>query len=114
MTLEEKIRLIAQEFSGKETTPKTNEKLQRLEQRRITPNSVIPKRRFLFEMFDKPCFARGELVGITGRAKSGKTFFTSMLMALGVSEATAMEDACKIEHVLSDESFEAIKRHTEK
>ena len=84
MTLEEKIRLIAQEFSGKETTPKTDEKLQRLEQRRITPNSLIPKRRFLFEMFDKPCFARGELVGITGRAKSGKTFFTSMLMALGV------------------------------
>ena len=84
MTLEEKIRLIAQEFSGKEHSPKTDEKLQRLEQRRITPNSVIPKRRFLFEMFDKPCFARGELVGITGRAKSGKTFFTSMLMALGV------------------------------
>ena len=84
MTLEEKIRLIAQEFSGKETTSKTDEKLQRLEQRRITPNSLIPKRRFLFEMFDKPCFARGELVGITGRAKSGKTFFTSMLMALGV------------------------------
>ena len=84
MTLEEKIRLIAQEFSGKETTPKTDEKLQRLERRRITPFSLIPKRRFLFEMFDKPCFARGELVGITGRAKSGKTFFTSMLMALGV------------------------------
>ena len=82
MTLEEKIRLIAQEFSGKETTPKTDEKLQRLEQRRITPNSLIPKRRFLFEMFDKPCFARGELVGITGRAKSGKTFFTSMLIRL--------------------------------
>ena len=84
MTLEEKIRLVAQKFSGKEHSPKTEEKLQRLEQRRITPNSLIPKRRFLFEMFDKPCFARGELVGITGRAKSGKTFFTSMLMALGV------------------------------
>ena len=42
------------------------------------------------------------------------TILTNMLMALGVSEATAMEDACKIEHVLSDESFEAIKRHTEK
>ena len=84
MTLEEKIRLIAQEFFGKEHSPKTKEKLQRLEQRRIRPNSLIPKRRFLFEMFDKPCFARGELVGITGRAKSGKTFFTSMLMALGV------------------------------
>ena len=86
MTLDEKIKLVAQEFWGKETTPKTDEKLQRLERRRITPFSLIPKRRFLFEMFDKPCFARGELVGITGRAKSGKTFFTSMLMALGVCD----------------------------
>ena len=84
MTLDEKIKLVAQEFWGKDDEPKTNPKLQRLERRRITPDSMIPKRRFLFEMFDKPCFARGELVGITGRAKSGKTFFTSILMALGV------------------------------
>ena len=84
MTLDEKIKLVAQEFWGKDDEPKTNPKLQRLERRRITPHSLIPKRRFLFEMFDKPCFARGELVGITGRAKSGKTFFTSILMALGV------------------------------
>ena len=84
MTFDEKIKLVAQEFWGKDDEPKTNPKLQRLERRRITPDSMIPKRRFLFEMFDKPCFARGELVGITGRAKSGKTFFTSILMALGV------------------------------
>ena len=84
MTLDEKIKLVAQEFWGKDEEPQMNAKLQRLERRRITPNSLIPKRRFLFEMFDKPCFARGELVGITGRAKSGKTFFTSILMALGV------------------------------
>ena len=84
MTLDEKIKLVAQEFWGKDEEPQMNAKLQRLESRRITPNSLIPKRRFLFEMFDKPCFARGELVGITGRAKSGKTFFTSILMALGV------------------------------
>ena len=32
-------------------------------------------------------------------------------MRLGVNEKTALEDACKIEHVLSKESFEAIKRH---
>ena len=38
-------------------------------------------------------------------------FFSNWLMRLGVSEQTAMEDACKIEHVLSGESFEAIKRH---
>ena len=32
------------------------------------------------------------------------------LMLLGVEEKTAMEDACKIEHVISPESFEAVKR----
>lgn len=36
-----------------------------------------------------------------------------MLMQLGVSEATARIDACKIEHDLSDETFEAIRRHVE-
>ncbi len=36
---------------------------------------------------------------------------TSFLTRLGVSEETASLDACKIEHHLSDESFEAIKRH---
>ena len=35
---------------------------------------------------------------------------TSFLTSLGVSEETASADACKIEHVISDESFEAIKR----
>jgi len=34
-----------------------------------------------------------------------------MLMALGVSQKAAAEDACKIEHVISDETFEAIKSH---
>jgi len=34
-----------------------------------------------------------------------------MLMALGVSQKAAVEDACKIEHVISDETFEAIKSH---
>ena len=29
---------------------------------------------FLFRLFGKPCFPRGELVAITGKAKSGKTF----------------------------------------
>ena len=33
------------------------------------------------------------------------------LMALGVSEKTAEEDACRIEHDLSEETFEAIRRH---
>ena len=33
------------------------------------------------------------------------------LMELGVNEKTAVEDACKMEHDISKESFEAIKNH---
>ena len=36
---------------------------------------------------------------------------TKVLISLGVSEDTAKEDACRIEHYLSDESFEAIEKH---
>ena len=38
---------------------------------------------------------------------------SALLMRLGVSEQTAADDACKIEHDISDETFEAIKRHVE-
>ena len=36
---------------------------------------------------------------------------TDFLISLGVSEDVATTDACKIEHHISDESFEALKRH---
>ena len=39
------------------------------------------------------------------------TMLTGFLVSLGVDEKIAAEDACKIEHSISDESFEAIKRH---
>lgn len=39
------------------------------------------------------------------------TILTKCLIAIGVSEETAAEDACKIEHDISDETFSAIKRH---
>ena len=38
------------------------------------------------------------------------TVLTDLLLSMGVSEATADEDACKIEHVISEETLEAIKR----
>ena len=37
----------------------------------------------------------------------------TLLMRLGVDEETAVEDACKMEHSISDRSFEAIKRYFE-
>ena len=39
------------------------------------------------------------------------TLLSDFLVRLGVDENTAAEDACKIEHDISDESFAAIKRH---
>ncbi len=39
------------------------------------------------------------------------TVLTGLLVALGVDEQTAAEDACRIEHVISDQSFEAIKQY---
>lgn len=39
------------------------------------------------------------------------TLLTDMLVFLGVDEKTAVEDACRMEHVISDASFEAIKNH---
>lgn len=38
------------------------------------------------------------------------TILTDLLVRIGVSRETAAADACKIEHDISDESFEAIKR----
>ena len=40
-------------------------------------------------------------------------FFRKWLLDLGVDEETAEEDACRIEHVISEETFEAIKKSAE-
>ncbi len=42
------------------------------------------------------------------------TVLSAMLQHLGVSEETASADACRMEHVISDESFQAIKQHASK
>ena len=39
---------------------------------------------------------------------------TGFLVQLGVDEDTAADDACRIEHVISEKSFEAMKRHSDK
>ncbi|MBQ5592388.1 MAG: metal-dependent transcriptional regulator [Clostridia bacterium] len=41
------------------------------------------------------------------------TMLTQFLVNLGVSKEVASEDACKMEHVISDESVEAIKNYIE-
>ena len=49
---------------------------------------------------------------IASRIYERHTALTDYLTALGVSPETAAEDACRIEHVISAESFNAIKAHS--
>ena len=54
----------------------------------------------------------------SGRAVAEKIFarhtlISDLLIRLGVEPSVAAEDACRIEHAISDESFEALKRHAE-
>ena len=42
------------------------------------------------------------------------TLLTDFLVSIGVSREVAAEDACKMEHYMSDETFEAMKRHAAK
>ena len=67
------------EHAGEETA--LSPQMLLLEQLRITPEKQLKPMEFLFRLFGKPCFPRRELVAITGKAKSGKTFVTSMLIA---------------------------------
>ena len=87
------------EHAGEETA--LSPKMLLLEKLRITPERELKPMEFLFQLFGKPCFPRRELVAITGKAKSGKTFVTSMLMA-----------CCIMQKVLALERHTDIKGHT--
>mgnify|MGYP003544499079 CR=1 FL=1 len=50
---------------------------------------------------------------IAERVYERHVLFTNWLTSMGVPEDIAAEDACRIEHCLSTESFEAIKRHVQ-
>lgn len=50
---------------------------------------------------------------IANRIYERHQMISKVLMMIGVSEEVALRDACKIEHDLSEETFEAIKKHNE-
>ena len=69
---------------------------------------------------EQDCITMGEdgLISLTDKGQKiaesvyeRHTLFTQWLVSLGVDPAIAAQDACRIEHVLSKETFEAIKRH---
>lgn len=50
---------------------------------------------------------------LAGKIYERHQILTKILVMLGVNAETAAEDACKMEHDISDESFVALKRHVE-
>ena len=60
---------------------------------------------------DNHIFLTDEWHAIASRIFERHQVLTEALCALGVCRETALRDACKIEHDLSDETFDAIKRH---
>lgn len=50
-------------------------------------------------------------LAIAAKIYERHTLISSILERLGVDPKTAAEDACRIEHVISNESFEALKQH---
>ena len=52
-----------------------------------------------------------EGVAVAEKIYERHTILTKMLVDLGVAEDVAAEDACRLEHAISDASFEAIKKH---
>ena len=55
-----------------------------------------------------------EGMAIAARIYERHRVLTAMLIHLGVSEKTARADACRLEHDLSDETWEKLKSHAEK
>ena len=113
------ISLISEALTHAGEDQQVAERLSHLEMRRITPDTELPPMEFLFRLFGKPCFPRGELVGLTGKPKSGKTFVSSILMTLCFREEvlSIRRDAPEQLSVLwydteqSDESTQDILRH---
>ncbi len=80
--------------------------IEQLAQLRITAKSEIAPHEFLFDWNGVPCFAKGELVAVTGKAKSGKTYLNSLLMAAAGRDSGLTSGA-------QDKNFLGLKRKQE-
>ena len=96
--------------------------IEQLERLRITSSSQIPPQEFLYTWNGVPCFARGELVAVTGKAKSGKTYLNSILMSAagiqdkesGESDSPGTEEKSRIVSGTTDKAILGLKRIREK
>lgn len=79
--MDNKDSLVLEELSHAGEASEITPELIELDGCRITSESNLPEEEFMMKLLGKKCFPRKDLTTITGPAKSGKTFYTSMLMA---------------------------------
>ena len=75
--------------------------------------SILKKKNLIIVDSDSHIFLTDEGKIIAEKIYERHVTIKEYLIRLGVSNKVADEDACKIEHVLSDETFMAIKNHAE-
>ena len=108
MANETALRLLGNELMHAGVDQQRLDGIQLLEQHRITAQTELPPMQFLFRLFGKPCFPRGELVALSGKPKAGKTFVSSMLMSLCFrTEALNIQrmDDHPLRYVVDDHGF---------
>ena len=69
------LKLLEGELSLAGFSAEDEQRLKELEAFRITPQKELPPVEFLFRLHGRPCFARGELTGLSGKAKSGNAAY---------------------------------------
>ena len=74
---------------------------------------VLKKEGFVVMEKDGALSLTAEGAALAEKIYERHTLLTEFLVRLGVPREVASEDACKLEHGISDISFEAIKRHAE-
>ncbi len=75
-----------QSLAAKKTAIVQKSLQEELAEYRITPETKLPPLEFLFKMYGTECFPLSELVANTGKAKSGKTLFSSIVMACALKQ----------------------------
>lgn len=68
----ESISLIREELALAGFSCEDEQRLKKLEARRIRSDTQLPEVEFLFRLQNRPCFARGELVGSRARPRAAR------------------------------------------
>ena len=91
--------LVLEELSYAGEASEITPELIELDQCRITSESKLPDEDFMMELYGKKCFPRKDLTTFTGPAKSGKTFWTSILMACCAKAADSERKVLELQRI---------------